>query len=347
MTPIVAERRRKRVWAKVALLVAGTLCGCLLAEIGARFFIEHRQTVHYTIQRNSPYFSPALDDQSPLHYTNQGIETDGATYVSVRYSSGEARRFTFERSQSTYRVVAVGDSLTEQWAVPGHVNYAGFLESCLGKTLRDKTAEVIPLGVGGYNTWQEMHLVQRDFLKLQTDVLILQYCSNDGDVITLRKREKEEPTPAKGWPTYDIVGRRYGRADTSRYRIGPFESRLAWLVAERLVAPHSLQGFNQIAGNTEQREGLIWFRDTALAGQVPFFVVIFPLLDDDYSQAETKYIKTLLDELGIQYLDLGPELTRRGSLASMARDRYHPNAKGYGIAAEAICDYLQAESLLP
>ncbi len=347
MSTSVVERRRKKVRYRVVLLVAAILVGMVLAEVGARLYAAGRRTVRYTIHKGSPQFSDTLNDQSPLFYEHTGLETDRVTQVTLRYGDGEPRRFPFEPPESTYRVVAVGDSLTEHWSEPGYVNYTDFLRECLQRALPDQTVEVVSLGVGGYNTWQEMQLFKRDYQGLKSDLLLLQWCSNDGDVMTLRRRDEGEPVPARGWPSYDIVGERYGHADTRGHRLGPFESYLWWLVRTRLSAPHSLHGFRQVAGNDEQRQAFIWFRDLAKARRTPLLVATFPMMEDRYSQAELDYVKPLLQELGIRTLDLSSALRSGGSLARLTRDRYHPNPQGYQVAAEAICDYLEAQALLP
>jgi lysophospholipase L1-like esterase len=110
---------------------------------------------------------------------------------------------------------------------------------------------------------------------------------------------------------------------------------------------HDLQGYTQIEGSSEQRSALLWFHDMAYLHRTPFFVVIFPLFDDDYSQAESTYIKSLLEELNIDYLDLLPELQKQDSLSALSRDLYHPNDRGHKYAAEAILRYLKSRHLLP
>ncbi len=325
----------------------GILCAVVIAELGVRVCFDEEKIVSYTIQRNSPYFSAELDDRSPLYYTYHGIKTDGSTHVSVQFPNGKAQRFSFTQPENIFRVIAVGDSITELWSIPGYVNYTDFLTSMLKENLPNKDIEVIPLGVGGYNTWQEMHFYKKELHQMRTDVLILQYCSNDADVMTLRKRPSRQITPDNEWPEYEIVGTRIGKPDLSRFEVGPFQSKLRQLLTHRITDSHNLHGYTQIEGNTEQRTALLWFRDMARQKGVPLFVVVFPLFDDEYSQAESTYIKSLLNELDIEYLDLLPKLKKQGLLTSMARDVYHPNNSGHEYSAQAILDYLSEKGLLP
>jgi len=333
---------------RLFLVLAGALCALLAAEIGLRVFFKPKRIIRYTIQRNSAYFSPTLNDDSPLFYTYRGIETDGKSYVAVHYPDDRLRKFSFRKPAGTFRVVAMGDSLTEEWNIPGFTNYTDFLQTALERELPGRKIEVLPLGVGGYNTWQEMHFYRGSYQGLETDVLILQYCVNDADVMLLKKRSPNEPCPDNEWPQYEIVGTRAGRPDFSRGEAGFLQSRLLWLVRDRCSEPQdTLDGYVQLPGSDEQRTALVWFRDMSRNRRTPFFVVIFPLLDDGNSQAEVAYAKGVLDEIGVESLDLLPELRRRGPLSAIARDLYHPNAEGHRCAAEAVLRFLKRRGLLP
>jgi hypothetical protein len=119
----VAKDASRRKWLRLAVALAATLLALFAVELGLRLYNGQRILITYTIQRNSAYFSPRLDDQSPLYYTYSGIETDDATEVSVRYPGGKTRSFGYKKPSDTFRVVTVGDSITELWNLPGYVNY--------------------------------------------------------------------------------------------------------------------------------------------------------------------------------------------------------------------------------
>jgi lysophospholipase L1-like esterase len=334
----------RRKWIPILVATAAVLAALLAIELGMRLFSGERPRAVYTIQRNSAYFSPELDDTSPLYYTYSGIVAHGKE-INVHYPDGKFRRFQLEKPADTFRIVAVGDSITELWNLPGFLNYTSFLETAVKEHV-GTTTEVIPLGVGGYNSWQQMHLYMRDFEALTADVMVLQFCPNDGDVMTLRPRPAGQAVPGSEWPRYEIVGTRYGRPDFDRYRIGPIQSRIWWLLAGRGTPSHELNGCVQVAGNDEQRKAIAWFRDLARAKQIPLVAVLFPMLVDDYSQPELAHVKSLLDEAGVPYLDLLPEFKKHGSLSTLGRDSYHPNDKGHELAAQAIFRNLEEKKFL-
>jgi lysophospholipase L1-like esterase len=332
---------------RLSAVVAGLLCALLISEIAARVFFPPRTAIRYTIQRNSGYFSPTLNPDSPLFYTFSAIKPDGKGSLTVQYPDDRLRKFAFRKPARTFRVVAVGDSLTEEWNLPGFVNYTDFLRTATRKELPGRKVEVLPLGVGGYNTWQEMNFYRDSYKQLDTDVLLLQCCANDADVMTLKKRSAGQPCPNNEWPQYELVGTRIGRPDFSRDGIDFLQSRLLWHLKAAPPALPSLNGCIQLPGNDEQRTALLWFRNWSRENQAPFFVVLFPLFDDNDSQAELTYLKGLLDEIKVEYLDLLPELRQHGPLSSLGRDLYHPNSEGHRYAAEAILRFLKNRKLLP
>jgi hypothetical protein len=342
------KTRKLKKWLFVILaVVGGVLFAVLTAEIGLRIFYKPKRIVSYKIQRLSGYFSPTLNADSPLFYTYRGIETDRKNYVTIHYPGDRLRKFAFSKPAGTFRVVAVGDSLTEEWNLPGFSNYTDFLRTAMKKELPGRKIEVLPMGVGGYNTWQEMHFYRESYEGLQTDVLILECCANDADVMSLKRRSPSRPCPNNEWPEYEIEGTRIGQMDFSRAGVGFFQSRLLWLMSDRPPDRPSLDGCVQLPGNDEQRTALLWFRDLSRKSRIPFFVVIFPLFDDNDSQAELACLKGVLDETEIEYLDLLPEFRPLGPLPALSRDLYHPNDEGHRCAAEALLRFLKCRGLLP
>lgn len=332
---------------RITLIIGSLLLGAVAAEIALRFIgLENEEpVVRYTIQRNSSLFSPALDASTSLFYTYAGIQVDGE-HLTIRYPVRQSRIVPLVKPQATIRIAAIGDSLTEQWDLPGYANYTNFLEELLRERVPGGNHEVLPLGIGGYNTWQQRHFFERYLSRLETDVLLLQYCANDGDVMTLRPREPGAPVPTDEWPSYEIAGERFGRPDYAVSAIGPVHSRLLWLISHRLSSPQALHGYHQVAGNEQQRNAFIWFRNLAAARGIPLLVVIFPLLDDSYPQPESRYIKHLLSNLGIDHFDVLPALLESGPLALLARDLYHPTNEGHRLVARAILDYLVKVNLV-
>ena len=67
-----------------------------------------------------------------MFYSYSGFETDGKS-VAVHYPDNRLRKFALRKPAGTFRIVALGDSLTEEWNLPGFVNYTDFLRDAAGR----------------------------------------------------------------------------------------------------------------------------------------------------------------------------------------------------------------------
>ncbi len=93
------------------------------------------------------------------------------------------KEYTLNKPEGIKRIVVIGDSFTWGLGVNDDEIYTERLESMLPNT------EVINLGVVGYNTVQETIYFQREGIKYDPDILIIQFYSND----ILRYRRKSRP----------------------------------------------------------------------------------------------------------------------------------------------------------
>ena len=95
------------------------------------------------------------------------------------------REIPYERTSGVLRVAMVGDSLTEGWGVPFESTFSKRIERLYEKA--GAKAEVVNLGVGNWNTVQEVqHFLTKGY-KYSPDIVVLNYFVNDA-----------EPTPEPG-----------------------------------------------------------------------------------------------------------------------------------------------------
>lgn len=91
------------------------------------------------------------------------------------------REFTFEKPKGTYRLICLGDSITEGMAVDNEKAYPKLLEAILNKDRGEKTRyEVINAGVVDYGTDQEYIFLKEIGLKFNPDMVMLGFFLNDG-----------------------------------------------------------------------------------------------------------------------------------------------------------------------
>lgn len=105
-------------------------------------------------------------------------------------------------SSSDYRILVIGDSVT---AGLSFKSYAYFLEEELNKE-SNFTYEVIIMAVEGYNTIQELEILEEWGLKFNPDIVILQFTYNDLEDFHIKQalsRFKIKIRNFKIWLKYD------------------------------------------------------------------------------------------------------------------------------------------------
>lgn len=104
--------------------------------------------------------------------------------VATNAKGQRDREIPYERTPGVLRIAMVGDSLTEGWGVPFEETFSKRIER-LYEAAGTK-AEVVNLGVGNWNTVQEVQYFLTKGYQYKPDIVVLNYFVNDA-----------EPTPAR------------------------------------------------------------------------------------------------------------------------------------------------------
>ena len=78
-----------------------------------------------------------------------------------------------------FRVVVIGDSVTLGWGVADDETFSARLERLLHERFPHRDLDVVNLGVGGYDTRQEVTLLARNVSRLEPDLVLVGFYSND------------------------------------------------------------------------------------------------------------------------------------------------------------------------
>jgi len=97
--------------------------------------------------------------------------------VSINSRGFRDREFAPVKPPGMLRIVALGDSITFGNGLDVAETWPKRLEERL--TAAGVTAEVLNLGVGGYDTLQEVALLERVGMEFDPDVILLAFCVND------------------------------------------------------------------------------------------------------------------------------------------------------------------------
>ena len=119
------------------------------------------------------------------HGPNRKARLMGAE-VETNSKGQRDREIPYERMLGVLRVAMVGDSLTEGWGVPFESTFSKRIERLYEKA--GTKAEVINLGVGNWNTVQEVqHFLTKGY-KYSPDIVVLNYFVNDAEPTPERRR---------------------------------------------------------------------------------------------------------------------------------------------------------------
>ena len=165
----------------LALLGASLLACVLILEIGVRFFAPQYKKIF----RFDEAVGVTRIPNSTFTYVSGGqrikhsVNTDGFKTPNVGYAKPEG----------TFRVVLLGDSMTEAIQVPDSDSFRSKLEEYLEKGMF-YSVEVINLGYSGYGTAQEYLTLVEFGLRYEPDLVILNFLA-DNDVGNNSKKLEE------------------------------------------------------------------------------------------------------------------------------------------------------------
>ncbi len=245
------------------------------------------------------------------------------------------------------RVAVVGDSITEGAGVQNYDTYAQRLEYLLNLNEKPRPAAVRVWAKGGLNTYLETRCLD-EVMAWKPDVLILGMCLNDAE-------DQQHYRQLVEWRDDSVP--RVPPPRLARFlrhtRVGSW----MWQKAQDLRARRGyLRYYERLysadySGWQKMVEGIGTFAGTCRKANVRLLVVLFPLMSDvdRYPfDAVHRQIRGVLEQEQVRCLDL-LEIYRGMSpyrLQAVPNVDAHPNEIGHRIAAEAIFNYLVANSLV-
>jgi lysophospholipase L1-like esterase len=238
-----------------------------------------------------------------------------------------------------FRIALVGDSV----AAGQYVSRCEAVGQVLQQNLNERGSgrfEVVTLARSGYSTAQELIVLERDGYSHDPDLVLVLYVLND--------------------PAYPLYHGADG--DLARYHYRP-SSYVLGFVAERLFrlrdwwlgrgCPAEFHQRLHCAYRTRIERHFAELGRLAREHRRPTFVVIHPLLEDDFSRYAYEAIHHDLVRMaraaGLGAIDLLDAFRPcRGKLVSRpGDDPWHPNGLGHEIAARAIHRGLAQAGLAP
>jgi len=297
-----------------------------LSELFLRFYLTNH--IFYDVEMSRYAVTLKVDSPNPLighhHRPNSEATLMG---VSLRTNSDGFRddEYPIEKG-AAWRVIFLGDSLTLGWGVEKEATFEQLLENALDAV---RPTEVINLGVGNYNTTQEVNLLIDKGLKYDPDEVVLFYFINDA-----------EPVPQKsrfpGLGNYRIITFYWSRIKALRARLSDnvgFEEFYSALYRE------------DADGWKKSQAALLQLKRLSLEHGFDLDVVLLPELHRlaDYTfKREHALVTKFLASNGIRHRDLAPLFQDETEPQSLwvSRDDAHPNARAHSLIAEYTFDFI-------
>ena len=238
----------------------------------------------------------------------------------------------------TYRILGLGDSYLFGQGVEFREICLNRLGELLAKQFPEQTVEVINTGVSGYNTADELRLLEDCGLAYQPDLVILHFVLNDVEPdLTLHHDHQVE-----FFVNFTSIFQQPDWLSQHSELWGFLRQRTLESLTARNYIHDCLRSFEEDSSKWEQcRKAILEIRNRCQETKTPLFIVIFPFfyeLDRDYPfQPIHEVVHRFCETEAIPVLDLRDNYRQyRGPEMWVDASDPHPNARAHAIAAQAI-----------
>jgi lysophospholipase L1-like esterase len=160
-----------------ALFVLGAVAALALGEAAARLLVSSKSVSEL---RGLHEYRP---DRSWLYGLRPGAEgrlsQTGDALYRINSDGYRGPRHARPRPAGGVRVAVLGDSIAFGYGVEEASAFPRVLEARLAALVPQAGIEVVNLGVGGYNAWNEAELLKDVGITYQPDLVLVQFCIND------------------------------------------------------------------------------------------------------------------------------------------------------------------------
>ena len=298
-----------------------------------------------------------------LAANQRGWIDDGfATVNSNGFRGGET---AMPKPPGRFRVVLIGDSVTFGWGVADEETFGARLEKLLHEQWSGADVDVVNVAVPGYDTRQEITLLERNVERLEPDLVLVGFYSNDvpdgleddktlsdGGTRVLAKN----PQPGQIMhvssapdPWWELQLRRSRAAYVAGRLVRRVSSRGEWGMSRFSMEMDVLNGrdsadLNRAWSGIEAQFARL--RELS-KGRFVAGVVALPCREQVMGEFPNARYQTRIREIaersGLLMIDPLPALIashRKPADLFIAYDRNHPSAAGHEIIARALLDAL-------
>ena len=363
-----AKRRHKRL----LLIPLGLLVGLLLAEIGLKvigqpqFFEPHSAPAQFLFSEqidpatigyvNKPSTSIRfVYDGNPRGYFGSQNEVDHLTNAMGFRGrlfpldlGSDGNEILLPKRPQAVRLAFLGDSFTFGEGVRDQDTFAQVTAANLQKQWPDRIVEAANYGVGGHNTFQAFHVLQRWAIKTDPDAVILGFVLNDAEPPIFA------PDPVSGRPVrrqLAVEQGRFGSRPPDRLLYRSNIAQLVWrFCAQRQQTDSTIDHYRSLYTDANpswktNRAALLGIVESCQQRQIPCYVLLFPVLyklNEDYPLKDVhERIKKSLAGTHATFIDLLPLLMDKKAADLWVHPTdHHPNNEVHALVAKTLAEQL-------
>jgi hypothetical protein len=182
------QRRAKRRFAKLILVVFGFMIGAAIAEVCLRI-------VHYSYPEF--YQRDPVVGVSLLPGATGWYRREGESYVVINSDGLRDIEHAVAKPQNTFRIALIGDSYCEAFPVQQSQAFWAVMQRNLQdcNAVAGKQIEVINFGVSGYGSAQELLTLREKVWKYSPDLVLLAITTNNDITDNSRELKRTDDVP--------------------------------------------------------------------------------------------------------------------------------------------------------
>lgn len=276
------------------------------------------------------------------------------------------RDYDYIKPPGIYRIVIVGDSLTEGFQVNETDTFSALIESKINNAGFDKKVEVLNMGVAGYGTQKELYVLEKEGLKFNPDLLITAFFTGNDFTDNMNEnidREakfttfQEFKNDIKLFARNHFAAWRFILQQKSRNKfLNHFKNKNSSSTKDGIMTDSLFQ--KKYSKETQKmvnrsEELLLEFKRLADENKKDHLVLILPSAGQVYSQGGYNFYPDEINEVlkdyfklqKIKYIDLLPKFKNYYKLKPemplyLPADG-HPSEKGHLVISEGVVEYLK------
>ncbi len=352
------QRRLRPLWPRVIVLLA------VLALVGSADRIVG-------ILYPPPSSLDSILAPHPMRgwaHRRNAIGTGGGVLISINAHGLRSPAIPLKKIGDEFRILFAGDSVTFGYGLPRSDLFVTQTAELLRKRSPETPITAINAGVSGYATWQELDYLREDGMAFEPDLLIVQYCLND--VVELRFLDPGQISG--GVMRFDFSNTNHWSGILRAIRSVAVHRQwretldaMPWASTQPISETGGLPNIREVFQNPNASMEAAWQRALAdldamdefcAARELPWVLVLVPVRsqfgDDSILYEPQVRLRAWAKRRGVRLLDLLPAFQRKiiGAAAEPGMhyflDDTHPNARGNGLVATTLADYLLRERLV-